>query len=102
MRRHPCRSGDLRPATCATSFLLAPPTTAARPTSRARRRSTKATSFLALPLDPGLAETLALLAVAGVLAYVVFTAPHRARIHPGEPWLIVANAVGLGSGYGVG
>jgi hypothetical protein len=32
----------------------------------------------------------------------VFTARHRARIHPGEWWLVVANAVAFGSGYVLG
>ena len=58
--------------------------------------------FLALPLDTGIAETLTLVAVAGVGAYVVFAARHRARIHPGEWWLVVANAVAFGSGYVLG
>jgi hypothetical protein len=58
--------------------------------------------FLALALAPGIVATLAVVAVAGVGAYVVFTARHRARIHPGEWWLVVANAVAFGSGYVLG
>ena len=58
--------------------------------------------FLALALGRDIVETLAVVAVAGIGAYVVFTARHRARIHPGEWWLVVANAVAFGSGYVLG
>jgi hypothetical protein len=58
--------------------------------------------FLALPIDPGIVEAFAVVALAGVGAYLMFTARHRARIHPGESWLVVANAVAFGSGYVLG
>jgi hypothetical protein len=58
--------------------------------------------FVALAVYPYTVETLAVVAVAWIAAYVVFTARHRARIHRGEWWLVVANAVALGSGYVVG
>lgn len=58
--------------------------------------------FLALAVDPRIVEALAIVAVAGIGAYIVFTARHRARIHPAEWWLVVANAVALSSGYLLG
>jgi hypothetical protein len=58
--------------------------------------------FLALALDPAIVQALAVVAVVGVGAYLVFAARHRARIHPGEWWLVVANALAFGSGYVLG
>ena len=58
--------------------------------------------FLPLAIDPAVVAAVAVLAVAGVGAYVVFAARHRAQIHPGEWWLVVANAVAFGSGYVLG
>jgi len=58
--------------------------------------------FVSLALDPRIADALAVVAVGGLAAYVVFAARHRARIHPGEWWLVVANAVAFGSGYVLG
>jgi len=58
--------------------------------------------FLALALDPAIVEALAVVAVVGVGAYVVFAARHRTQIHPGEWWLVLANAVAFGSGYLLG
>ena len=58
--------------------------------------------FFALALDPQIVKALAVVAVAGIGAYAVFAARHRARIHPGETWLVLANAVAFGSGYVLG
>jgi hypothetical protein len=58
--------------------------------------------YLALALDPRIVEALGVLALAGVAAYAVFVVRHRARIHPGEWWLVVANAVAFGSSYVLG
>src|SRR5262249_54433456 len=55
--------------------------------------------FVGLTLDPAIAGALGIVAVASVGAYVTFAARHRARIHPGEWWIVVANAVAFGSGY---
>jgi hypothetical protein len=58
--------------------------------------------FLALALDPGIVDTLGVVAGAAVGAYLVFAARHRTRIHPGESRLVVANAVAFASGYVLG
>jgi hypothetical protein len=58
--------------------------------------------FLALAIDPAIVEALAVMAVTGLGAYAVFAARHHARIHPGEWWLVVANAMALASGYVLG
>ena len=58
--------------------------------------------FLGLALDPVAVEILGVLAVAGVGAYVAFVASRRTRIHPGEWWLVVSNAVAFGSAYVLG
>ena len=44
---------------------------------------------------------LGALAVASVAAYLVFTARYP-RVHPGERWLVVANALAFGSAYVLG
>jgi hypothetical protein len=58
--------------------------------------------YVHLAVDPGVVDTLGVLAVAGVAAYVAYAARHRERIHPGEWWLVIANAVGFGTGYVLG
>ena len=55
--------------------------------------------FVGLTLDPAVVEALGIVAVASVGSYVAFAARHRGRIHPGEWWIVVANAVAFGSGY---
>ena len=42
------------------------------------------------------------LAVTSVVAYLMFTVRHRERIHPGERWLVLANALAFGSAYVLG
>jgi hypothetical protein len=58
--------------------------------------------FLALGVDPGIVAVLGVLALAAVATYATYAARHRARIHPGEWWLVIANAVAFGSGYVLG
>ena len=55
--------------------------------------------YLGLSLDPAHVEALGLLAVVVVGAYLAFAMRHRRRIHPGEHWIVVANAVAFGSSY---
>src|SRR5262245_10007610 len=49
--------------------------------------------YLGLSFDPAHVESLGLLAVVVVAAYLAFAMRHRARIHPAEQWIVVANAV---------
>jgi hypothetical protein len=58
--------------------------------------------YLGLSLDPAHVEALGLLAVGVVGTYVAFAMRHRRRIHPGEHWIVVANAVAFGSSYVLG
>src|SRR5204863_1257104 len=58
--------------------------------------------FVGLSLDPTLVEALGLVALLVVGAYLAFEARHRRRIHPGERWIVVANALAFGSSYVVG
>jgi hypothetical protein len=56
-------------------------------------------AYLGLSFDPAHVEALGLVAVVVVGAYLAFTMRHRTRIHPGEHWIVVANAVAFGSSY---
>jgi hypothetical protein len=61
--------------------------------------------FHGLSLDPVVLWTLGILAAAGVLAYLVWTGGRAGRgpaVHPGERWLVLANAVAFGSAYVLG
>jgi len=58
--------------------------------------------FFALPVDRAVVEALGVGALAVLGAYLVLALRHRGRIHPAERWLVVANAVGIGSGYVLG
>jgi hypothetical protein len=58
--------------------------------------------FVGLSLDPALVQGVALVAVLVVGAYLAYEARHRRRIHPGERWIVVANALAFGSSYVVG
>jgi hypothetical protein len=64
--------------------------------------------FHGLSLDPGLLWGLAAVAAASVLAYLGWTigrasTGHAAdAVHPGERWLVLANAVAFGSAYMLG
>ena len=58
--------------------------------------------YLSLDIDPGFVWALGALAVTSVLAYLTFTARHGERIHPGERWVVLANALAFGSAYVLG
>jgi len=95
-------AGRCRPGTDVCS---APPSTSrwpsARPTSPARRRSMKATSSSPSRSIPASSKrSPSWPSRDGSVRRV--HARHRARIHPGEWWLVVANAVAFGSGYVLG
>jgi hypothetical protein len=56
--------------------------------------------YIGLWLDPGILWALGALAVASLGAYLAFTA--RYAVHPGERWLVMANALAFGSAYVLG
>jgi hypothetical protein len=58
--------------------------------------------YFGLELDPNVLFALGALAAASVAAYLAFAWRHRARIHPGERWLVVAQALAFGSAYVLG
>jgi hypothetical protein len=58
--------------------------------------------YVGLWLDPGVLWALGGLAAASLAAYLAFTARCRAQVHPGERWLVVANALAFGSAYVLG
>jgi hypothetical protein len=58
--------------------------------------------FHGLALDPVIVEALGVLAAGAVGAYVVFSAIHHERVHPGERWLVVASAFAFASAYVLG
>ena len=58
--------------------------------------------YIGLCLDPGILWALGTLAVASLAAYLVFTARCRGSVHPGERWVVVANALAFGSAYVLG
>ncbi len=58
--------------------------------------------FLSIDVDPGFIRALGVLALASLVAYLAFTVWHRERIHPGERWLVLANALAFGSAYVLG
>jgi len=58
--------------------------------------------YFALELDPQFVLALGLLAFASLVAYLLFTFRQGARVHPGERWLVLANAFAFGSAYVVG
>jgi hypothetical protein len=58
--------------------------------------------YLGLAIGHGAIYALAMAAVASIVAYGAFTARHRDRIHPGEWWLVMTNAVAFGSAYALG
>ena len=53
-------------------------------------------------LDQGLLFVLGAIAAACVAIYLVFALRHRDRIHPGERWLVTAQALSFGSAYVLG
>lgn len=58
--------------------------------------------YMSLEIDPGFIWALGALAVTSVLAYLAFTVRNRDRIHPGERWVVLANALAFGSAYVLG
>jgi len=58
--------------------------------------------YLGLSLEPGILWVLGGLAVVSVTAYLACTAGRPGRVHPGERWLVLANAVAFGSAYVLG
>jgi hypothetical protein len=58
--------------------------------------------YVGLSIDPAHVEALGLAAVVVVAAYLAFAMRHRTRIHPGERWIVIANAVAFGSSYVLG
>jgi hypothetical protein len=58
--------------------------------------------YVGLELDPGVLYVLATLAAASVVAYLLFAARHREQVHPGERWIVTAQALSFGSAYVVG
>jgi hypothetical protein len=58
--------------------------------------------YIGLPLPAVIVPALGGLALLGLGAYAVFAARHRGRVHPGERWLVAANALAFGSAYVLG
>ncbi|HZM46731.1 MAG TPA: hypothetical protein VFC14_18005, partial [Burkholderiales bacterium] len=58
--------------------------------------------YIGLGLDPGVLWVLGVLAVASLVAYLAFTVRYRGCVHPGERWVVVANALAFGSAYVLG
>jgi len=58
--------------------------------------------YLSLDVDPVFVQALGALALTTLVAYLAFTVRHRERIHPGERWLVLANALAFGSAYVLG
>ena len=58
--------------------------------------------YLGLELDPGTLQLIGVVAAASVAAYLAFVARHRRQVHPGERWLVLANALAFGSAYVLG
>lgn len=58
--------------------------------------------YVSLDLDLGFIRVLGAVAAASLVAYMAFTVRHREKIHPGERWLVLANALAFGSAYVLG
>jgi len=58
--------------------------------------------FHGLWLDPEVLWGLVSIAAVSVVLYLLYTLGRAAVIHPGERWLVLANAVGFGSAYVLG
>ncbi len=58
--------------------------------------------YLSIDLGPEFIRALGVLAMTSLVAYLAFSVRHRDRIHPGERWVVVANAVAFGSAYVLG
>ena len=58
--------------------------------------------FVGLGLDEEILWALGAFAIASVAAYLAFAIRQRDRVHPGERWLVVANALAFGCAYVLG
>ena len=58
--------------------------------------------FIGLAIDPDILWVLGGLSVAILAAYLAFAACNTDRVHPGEWWLVIANALAFGSAYVLG
>jgi hypothetical protein len=58
--------------------------------------------YIGLALDPVCLWLLGVLAAGSLIAYFAFVARSRAPVHPGERWLVAANALAFGSAYVLG
>ena len=58
--------------------------------------------YIGVSLDPNVLWTLGGFAGTSLSLYLAFTALHPRRTHPGERWLVVANALAFGSAYVLG
>jgi len=58
--------------------------------------------YFGLWLDEEILWALGALAAASIAAYLAFAIRHREQVHPGERWLVVANALAFGSAYVLG
>ena len=58
--------------------------------------------YIGLGLAPGALWVLGALAAASLAAYLLYTVRCRGRVHPGERWLVLANAIAFGSAYVLG
>ena len=58
--------------------------------------------YIGLWLDPEVLWALGALAAASLAAYLAFTVRYRSCVHPGERWLVMANALAFGSAYVLG
>ena len=59
-------------------------------------------AFIGLEIDPHVVWALGVLAAASLAAYLAFAACNSDRVHPGEWWLVIANAAAFGSAYVLG
>ena len=58
--------------------------------------------YIGLSLGPPVLWLLGALAAASLAAYLAYTVRCRESVHPGERWLVVANALAFGSAYVLG
>jgi hypothetical protein len=58
--------------------------------------------YIGLTLDARLLYACGVVAAACVVAYLTFALRHRERVHPGERWLVTAQALSFGSAYVLG
>ena len=58
--------------------------------------------FIGLAIDPHILWTLGGLAMASLAAYLGYAAWHTDRVHSGEWWLVIANALAFASAYVLG